>query len=592
MRRPKTKPEPKVVELNIDDLLALDERAKIKQLEDGDYEMFRLLISSHRELLDLLRNKDTSLARLRKMLFGASTEKTKDILSPEDANSDAEPPPADQAEGTDSTDEEPPKPKPKGHGRNGADDYPGAEKVSVCHETLQAGDDCPECGDGKVYDTGRPGVVIRIVGQAPLQATVHKLQKLRCNLCGKVFTAQMPDGAGSKKYDATTGSMIALLKYGSGLPFNRLRRLQGSLGIPLPAATQWDIVHAKAKTIAPAQEELIRQAAQGQVIYNDDTNNKILEFMGERARKAALEKAALEKAALGKETESSPGKDKKTRTGMFTTGIVSQCEDHQIAIFFTSRQHCGENLGDVLRQRAHELEPPIQMCDALSRNIPKELQTIVANCLAHGRRYFADVIEHFSDECTYVLQTLEVIYKNDAEARKQQLSPEARLLFHQTHSGPIMDELQKWLKRQFEERLVEPNSGLGEAIAYMLKHWEKLTLFLRKAGAPLDNNVAERALKKIILHRKNSYFYRTQNGADVGDLFMSLIYTCELNGVNPFDYLTELERHGEALASHPEQWMPWNYRSTLEGINAKRPLSDEPLESQFVDPATQPAVLS
>ena len=108
--------------------------------------------------------------------------------------------------------------------------------------------------------------------------------------------------------------------------------------------------------------------------------------------------------------------------------------------------------------------------------------------------------------------------------------------------------------------------------------------------APLDNNVAERALKKIILHRKNSYFFKTQNGARVGDLYMSLIYTCELNGVNPSDNLTELERHGEALASRPEQWMPWNYRSTLEDIKAKRPLSDEPLESQFVDPATQPAV--
>ena len=136
------------------------------------------------------------------------------------------------------------------------------------------------------------------------------------------------------------------------------------------------------------------------------------------------------------------------------------------------------------------------MCDALSRNIPKELQTILANCLAHGRRYFVDVVEHFRDECRYVLEALEVIYKNDAEARKQQLSPEARLLFHQAHSGPIMDELHEWLNRQFDERLVEPNSGLGEAISYMLNHWKKLTLFLRKAGAPLDNNVCGTCVEK------------------------------------------------------------------------------------------------
>ena len=578
MRRSKSKSkqEPKVVEVSSEDLRALRGRAKARELDADDCELVDLLIASYDELLELLRNKEISLARLRKMLFGASTEKTKDVLSSGDTNSDAEPPPDEPGEGEDSTDspdEQPAKRGRKGHGRNGAKNYPGAKKVSVSHETLQAGDHCPECGAGTVYDT-RPGVLIRIVGQAPLQATVYELQKLRCNLCGKLFTAQAPDGIGSQKYDATTGSMIALLKYGSGLPFNRQQRLQGSLGIPLPAATQWDIVHAKAKLIVPAHQELIRQAAQGDVIHNDDTTNKILGFMGKRAKEAALKEAALKEAALKEatveeeeepedSTDKGTNKKKKKRTGLFTTGIVSLCAAHQIAIFFTGRQHAGENLGDVLRQRAHELKPPIQMCDALSRNVPAELQTILANCLAHGRRKFVDVFEHFRDECRYVLQALEVIYKNDAVARKQQLSPEARLLLHQTHSRSTMDELHKWLNRQFDERRVERNSGLGQAISYMLNHWEKLTLFLHKAGAPLDNNICERALKKIILHRKNSYFFKTQNGADVADLYTSLIYTCELNGVNPLDYLNELERHADELASHPEQWMPWNYRTTL-----------------------------
>jgi hypothetical protein len=97
----------------------------------------------------------------------------------------------------------------------------------------------------------------------------------------------------------------------------------------------------------------------------------------------------------------------------------------------------------------------------------------------------------------------------------------------------------------------------------MLKHWERLTLFLRKAGAPLDNNVCERALKKAILHRKNALFYKTQNGARVGDLFMSLIYTCQLNDANPFDYLTVLQQHADQLAASPERWLPWNYRNAL-----------------------------
>src|SRR5205809_4257178 len=143
------------------------------------------------------------------------------------------------------------------------------------------------------------------------------------------------------------------------------------------------------------------------------------------------------------------------------------------------------------------------------------------------------------------------------------MSPEERLRFHQVESGPRMKGLETWFQEQFAERKVEPNSGLGEAILYMQKYWDKLTLFLRQAAAPLDNNIVERALKMAILHRKNALFYKTQNGARVGDLFMSLIYTCQLNEANQFDYLTQLQQHTEQLAASPALWMPWNYRAML-----------------------------
>lgn len=162
-----------------------------------------------------------------------------------------------------------------------------------------------------------------------------------------------------------------------------------------------------------------------------------------------------------------------------------------------------------------------------------------------------------------MLESLGKIYGYDAQAEVQGLSPPERLRFHQAQSAPVMEGLHAWLRTQFAEKKVEPNSGLGEAIRYLLKHWDRLTLFLRQAGAPLDNNICERALKKAIRHRKNLLFYKTENGAEVGDLFMSLIHTCELNGVNPFDYLTELQRHTEELAKNPAAWMPWNHRQTL-----------------------------
>jgi transposase len=166
----------------------------------------------------------------------------------------------------------------------------------------------------------------------------------------------------------------------------------------------------------------------------------------------------------------------------------------------------------------------------------------------------------------HVLESLSVVYRNDALAREKKLSPAARRHFHQSESSPTVEELHAWLKRQFDERRVEPNSSLGGAISYLLKHWERLTLFLRVPGASLDNNICEQALKKAILHRKNALFYKTRRGAHVGDLFMSLIHTCELDGVNPFDYMTELERHAEELSAHPQGWMPWNYRDTLAAV--------------------------
>ena len=337
--------------------------------------------------------------------------------------------------------------------------------------------------------------------------------------------------------------MIAQLRYGSGVPFQRLERLEANLGIPLPAATQWEVVEEKAELLRPAFEELIGQAAQGELAHNDDTSMRIL-------------KLAREPAPEGK----------AERTGVFTSGIVSRVGAWFIALFFSGWKHAGENLAEVLKQRAPGLQPLIQMCDALSRNAPKlseGVKLLLANCLAHGRRQFVEVAANFPEQCRYVLETLGGVWHNDELAREQKLTPEERLSFHQEHSGPLMKSLQEWMEAQLAEHKVEPNSGLGKAIQYMLRHWTPLTLFLRQAGTPVDNNLVERALKKAILHRKNSLFYKTENGAEVGDLFMSLIHTCELNGVNSFDYLTELLRHTEELKQNPSEWMPWNYRATL-----------------------------
>jgi len=339
------------------------------------------------------------------------------------------------------------------------------------------------------------------------------------------------------------GSIIALLKYGGGFPFNRLEKLQGGFGIPLAASTQWDIVNRKADAIQPAYDELARQAAQGEVVHNDDTTAKILQFMSGEAQ----------------------WEEDSTRTGMFTTGILSQMDKRHIALYYTGRKHAGENMADLLAQRDVDRGPPIQMCDALSRNLPKPFKTVLANCLSHARRKFVDVTDYFPEESRVVLEALGKVYKHDAISKDRQMSDEERLEYHQENSSPLMNDLKEWLSEQFVERLVEPNSSMGDAISYMLKHWPELTLFLTVPGAPIDNNICEQVLKRAILHRKNSLFFKTQRGAYVGDLYMSLIHTCSLNDVNPFDYLTALEKYSTQLREHPEKWMPWNYEQNIDG---------------------------
>jgi len=273
------------------------------------------------------------------------------------------------------------------------------------------------------------------------------------------------------KYDPQVGPMLGYLRCGGGVPHYRLERLQADLGVRLPASTQWELMAQAGQALEPAHEALITLAAQGKVIHNDDTTMRV--------------------QSLAK--EAGPAAGAPERTGIFTTGLISEVEGHTIALFLTGHRHAGENLDQVLSRRAADSPPPIQMCDALSRNPSKEFQSILANCLSHGRRQFVDIAQNFPTQCQRVLEDLGQVYKHDAQAKEMGLAAEARLLFHQQHSQKIMDELKQWMRQQLDQKLVEPNAGLGQAFNYMLKHWDPLTLFLRQAGAPLDNNICHAA---------------------------------------------------------------------------------------------------
>jgi hypothetical protein len=530
------------IDLRMDDLDRLVDRTRHGPLTDDEHAHLKAAIDTLGDVAGLLEQKGTTLAGLRQLLFGNQTEKTRDVLARAGHAASTSP------TGHPAAPDQPSAPRAttrRGHGRNGVDAYVGAAHVAVPHTQLHHGDGCPLCQQGHVYRQRDPAVLIRLSGQPPITGTIYDRERLRCNLCGEVFTADPPPGVGSEKYDATTGAMVALLKYGSGMPFHRLERLQADLQIPLPASTQWEIVEALAGTLRPVLAALIQQAANGDVVHNDDTSMTVLALQHPDAPRGDPDDVAPD------------------RTGVFTSGIVSTRDGHRIALFVTGRRPAGENLARILAARTADLGPPIQMCDALARNAPKPLVVIIGHCLAHARRHVVDVVPSFPAECRRILEALGTVYHHDAEARAHGLSPEARLAYHQVHSGPVLKDLHGWLRAQLDDHLVEPNSRLGQAIRYLLTHWTPLTLFLRQPGAPLDNSLCERALKKAILHRKNALFFKTLTGAHVGDLFMSLIHTCELEGVNPLAYLTALQRHAETMAANPAAWLPWNYQEAL-----------------------------
>lgn len=603
------KRRPPVVTVDRGALESIVDKA-IPSLLEAEVQALREVIGTYFWLTEQMRKQTATLARLRRFLGMTTSEKTRDVCGHGEAaaatgtaasqSTDGPSPPSappagavvppskpasDKGEGPvqsegqlnparpDEDAAATAKPKRPGHGRVPAQAYQEATCFSITHELLRPGERCLQCGCGRLYKMAEPARILRIVGQPPLAAVCWNCERLRCSGCGHVFTARAPTAAQGPKYDETAVAMMALLRYRAGVPLHRLDQLERNLATPVPASTQWDVVNGRVIDFRPVFDELRRVAAQGELLHNDDSYARILEFMGKR-------KAAL----LAKDQLPDP-----ERTGIFTTAIVSITDGKPIAVFCTSRKHAGENLAKLLSDRSKEIGTPILMSDALERNVPKGMFVIEANCLAHGRRHVVDEVANFPGECAHLLGKLAKVFRIDHLCRRHELSPNQRLRVHQRWSAPVMADLQAWMELQFSHKRIEPNSGMGQAMNYLLKRWDKITRFLHVAGAPLDNNICERALKMAIRHRNNSLFYKTQHGAEVGDIYMTLIHTAELHGQNAFHYLTVLQRHAKAVAAAPADWLPWNYRETLARLapeTACAIMAHAPVDAGYAKPIT------
>jgi transposase len=540
---------PAEVKLSREDGEALRKRLEGDALTADDRRVLGQVLQWYFWLMFALQEAKLSLKRVGALVFGERPNKRK--AAPADTSSDSA-----SDEGTRRVSAEADLPQAQGdlrgvsvgtrrpgHGRQGAEAYSGAEHVVCRHETLAAGERCPVCGRGRLYRV-EPGVDIRLDGHALLSAVRYALEKLRCSTCGQVFTAASPAEAGAEKYSTRARAVLVLGRYYLGVPLYRLEGYQAMVGVPVSDATQWDQIERVADCAYPVFEHLKTLAAQGEVIYQDDTHVRILSLM------AANRRAQADGTPAG-------------RTGMYTTALVAKQGAQTICLYFAGRAHAGENLEALLTQREEDRGKPLVMSDALSANAAEEAALIRCHCLAHGRRKFTELEEVFPDECAVVIEALKQVFDHEEEARVRQLNPIERFAYHQHYSGPIMEALKRWLAKQFEDRTVEPNSSLGKAFAYLLTHWQTLTRFLQVPGAPLENNTVERALKLVIRQRKNSLFYATEHSAYIASLLTSLIATCIYAGANALEYLVALQEHRPAVFHDPAAWLPWNYHANL-----------------------------
>jgi hypothetical protein len=524
---------------NPSEVEALIKRIEGSQLPESDKQLVGRLLRLVLMLLRMVESKNASILRLKKMLFGPGGDKEKQESNQTNPATEKETTSKDQSDAPQQSTADPinitERKVRKGHGRLAAAKYTGANKVVCRDDNLQAGGQCPhpDC-QGRLYDPKEFQEFIRFTARPPIDATLYQQQVLRCRVCEARFAAQLPAGVPAIKYDETADVMMVLLKYGAGMPFYRLESLQALMGVPLPASTQFMRCEAVADQVYPVYLELARLAASGEVVCGDDTAVKILSCL--------------------KENKELP---KGARVGMQTTGIAALIGERVVALYYSGRRHTGENLYQLLQQRPAHLDLVRVMADAAAKNWTPEFRSIICKCLQHARKYFKDARPAFHYQCQHVLDKLAEVYKNDAATKE--MTALDRLAFHEQNSLPVMNELKAWMEQQLATHTAEENSACGKAIKYFLDHWDGLTQFCRVASAPIDNNLAERILKRAVLNRKNSLFYKTEHGALVGDISMSLIQSCALAQVDVFDYLVTLLRNARAVRAAPQHWLPWNY---------------------------------
>ena len=523
--------------VNEPELQGLAERVAQRKIEEGDWELLHRYLVLVLKLSLVLQYGKIRIKKLARLLFGKRTEKEKKKDPPQDppqptssndttlASSDRSKQNAETGSANESNDGK----TKKGHGRHPASDFQNAETVvcPLCHN--KPGDKCPECGRGRLRQMPSE-VTLRFTGNPPITAKRVEQEKVRCDTCGAIFKAELPEGIGDQKYDASAKVSVVMNKYNMGMPFYRLAMQQAQQLIPLAPSVQWELAEDAANGYLPVYVTLEHLVARADLIFIDDTPYYVLE--------------------AGKRQP--------------LTGIVARVDGRWITLYLAGPEAAGKKLAAILKSRPPDLPPPLQMSDALAGNQQDLVQVIVLLCMVHCRRQFFEIKDFYPEVCEPVLEAIRQVYKHEKDIKDLALNADDRLAYHRAHSLPLLERMKVWLQQQSDQHLIEPNSPLGKAVQYLNKHWDGLTGFCKHLDAPLDSNIVERALKMVISNRKNSYFFKTSHGANVGCLLMSMIKTASQAAVSPFAYLEALLRHRRDLRQNPGLWLPWNYQAQLQ----------------------------
>lgn len=568
----------------LDELISRVEQAKQAQLclSASDCDLLLNAVLTLATMQERLSHNDLTITKLKKLLgIVRSSEKTGDLFPDADKSGDSD----ENASATGTTDSTSGDTGGNGEeqdnkstrrdsrdtqsGQAGKDNKPKKppKQPASTHkhalEDMRRGDPCPECPSGKLYKY-TPATLLRIVGNEPLSSERHLCERLRCNSCGEIFTAPLPahvraDGHPGQMYGFTARALLAIMRFFAGLPFHRQQTIHNLLGGHIAASTVFDQCEMVANALHPVFKAIKAMAANGTLFYVDDTTNRI------------LQQEPVIKTRAGKQ---------RVRTGVYSSVCLAiTAAGQRLILFQTNVGHAGEWMEEILQGRDPQLDTPVIMSDALSSNRVIGTPTEVALCNSHGRRNFAELSEQHPRLVLKVLQLYGQIWVNNTHCHTNALSDIERRDYHEEHSRPAMEQIRQLCEQQLaseqgEQSIVEPNSNLGKAMSYFIKHFDALSAFCRIPGAPIDNNESERALKLVIRGRKNSLFHQTAVGANIADVICSMLAICHEQGVDAKDYLVAVQQNQLRVKASPEKWLPWNYPKTGPTVEAEQAIVD------------------